>query len=132
MSHPIEAVFENGIFRPLQPVYLQEQQRVTLVLSEPENGSDAAEAEMDQPVGYQPLPLQDCQTIRVKIKHAGNYGPIPYPIQIFSLPLAYLRRHAANLGSRWRLQSPFREHFSQSFARFFMRVGLPAAIPPFK
>ena len=52
--------------------------------------------------------------------------------QIFSLPLAYLRRHAANLGSRWRLQSPFREHFSQSFARFFMRVGLPAAIPPFK
>ena len=35
-------------------------------------------------------------------------------------------------GLRWRLQSPFREHFSQAFARFFMRVGLPAAIPPFK
>jgi hypothetical protein len=52
--------------------------------------------------------------------------------QIFSLPIGYLRKHAANLGSRWRLQSPFREHFSQAFARFFMRVGLPAAIPPFK
>jgi hypothetical protein len=52
--------------------------------------------------------------------------------QIFSLPVAYLRMHAAILGSRWRLQSPFREHFSQAFARFFMRVGLPAAIPAFK
>ena len=36
------------------------------------------------------------------------------------------------LGSRWRLKSPFLEHFSQAFARFFMRVGLPSAIPPFK
>jgi hypothetical protein len=52
--------------------------------------------------------------------------------QIFSLPVAYLRRHAVGLGSRWRLQSPYREHFSQAFARFFMRVGLPAAIPAFK
>jgi hypothetical protein len=52
--------------------------------------------------------------------------------QIFSLPFGYLIRHAASLGPRWRLQSPFLEHFSQSFARFFMRVGLPSAIPPFK
>ena len=51
--------------------------------------------------------------------------------QIFSLPVGYLQTHEANLGSRWRLQPPFREHFSQAFARFFMRVGLPAAIPPF-
>jgi hypothetical protein len=52
--------------------------------------------------------------------------------QIFSLPLQYLRNHATGLGSRWRLQSPYREHFSQAFARFFMRVGLPTAIPAFK
>ncbi len=52
--------------------------------------------------------------------------------QIYSLPVAYLRRHAGGLGSRWRLQSPYREHFSQAFARFFMRVGLPTAIPSFK
>jgi hypothetical protein len=38
---------------------------------------------------------------------------------------------AAALGNRWRLQSPFLEHFSQAFARFFMRVGLPSAVPPF-
>ena len=52
--------------------------------------------------------------------------------QIFSLPVPYLRKHAMTLGTRWRLQSPFREHFSQAFARFFMRVGLPTAIPAFK
>jgi len=52
--------------------------------------------------------------------------------QIVSLPFAYLTRHAGQLGPRWRLQSPYLEHFSQAFARFFMRVGLPSAIPPFK
>jgi hypothetical protein len=52
--------------------------------------------------------------------------------QIFSLPVPYVRRHASGLGARWRLQSPYREHFSQAFARFFMRVGLPTAIPAFK
>lgn len=52
--------------------------------------------------------------------------------QIYSLPFAYLIRHAEKIGSRWRLQSPFLEHFSQTFARFFMRVGLPSSIPEFK
>jgi hypothetical protein len=51
---------------------------------------------------------------------------------IYSLPVDYLRRHAAKLGPRSRLRSPFLEHFSQAFARFFMRVGLPSSIPPFK
>lgn len=31
---------------------------------------------------------------------------------------------------RLRLLSPYREHLSQAFARFFMRVGLPVAIGP--
>jgi hypothetical protein len=52
--------------------------------------------------------------------------------QIYSLPVGYLRRHADSLGPRWRLRSPFLEHLSQAFARFFMRVGLPSAIPAFK
>jgi hypothetical protein len=52
--------------------------------------------------------------------------------QIISLPFGYLTRHANGLGLRWRLQSPYLEHFSQAFARFFMRVGLPSAIPPYK
>ena len=52
--------------------------------------------------------------------------------QIVSLPLHYLNDHADSLGDRWRLRSPFLEHFSQAFARFFMRVGLPSGIKPFK
>lgn len=30
-----------------------------------------------------------------------------------------------------RLLPPYREHLAQAFARFFMRIGLPADIPPF-
>jgi hypothetical protein len=51
---------------------------------------------------------------------------------IVSLPVSYLIKHAATRDDRWRLQSPFLEHFSQAFARFFMRVGLPSTIPPYK
>ena len=51
--------------------------------------------------------------------------------QIFSLPFGYLINRAEELGNRWRLDSPFLEHFSQAFARFFMRVGLPSSIPPY-
>lgn len=51
---------------------------------------------------------------------------------IYSLPNDYLTRHAGDLSNRWRLQSPFLEHFSQAFARSFMRVGLPSAVPEFR
>lgn len=50
---------------------------------------------------------------------------------IYSLPNAYLTRHAEQAGDRWRLRSPFLEHFSQAFARSFMRVGLPSSVPEF-
>lgn len=52
--------------------------------------------------------------------------------EIYSLPFDYLTGRAAECGPRWRLRSPFLEHFSQTFARFFMRVGLPSTIPEFK
>lgn len=50
---------------------------------------------------------------------------------IVSLPIAYLTKHAESLGNRWRLRSPYLEHYSQSLARFFMRVGLPSTLPPY-
>ena len=50
---------------------------------------------------------------------------------IYSLPFLYLTHHAAQVGDRWRLRSPFLEHFSQAFARSFMRVGLPSSVPEF-
>ena len=52
--------------------------------------------------------------------------------EIHSLPVQFLSSHALKLGQRWRLKSPYLEHFSQGFARFFMRVGLPSAIRRFK
>ncbi|MCG6157109.1 hypothetical protein [Rubinisphaera margarita] len=51
---------------------------------------------------------------------------------IVSLPVDHLSSKAAGMTARWRLKSPFLEHFSQSLARFFMRVGLPSDIEPFK
>jgi hypothetical protein len=50
--------------------------------------------------------------------------------RVYSLPVPFMRRRAS-LGSRLRLMPPYREHLSQSFARFFMRVGLPIDIPAF-
>lgn len=63
---------------------------------------------------------------------ANNRGALVVDFrQIYSLPFNYLVSRAAQIGSRWRLRSPYLEHFSQAFARFFMRVGLPSTIPPF-
>ncbi|MGL4552649.1 MAG: hypothetical protein ACRC33_15860 [Gemmataceae bacterium] len=50
---------------------------------------------------------------------------------IFTLSVALVREFAAQAGPRLRLMPPYREHLSQSFARLFMRVGLPADIAPF-
>jgi len=52
--------------------------------------------------------------------------------QIFSIPFSSLAEIARERDSRLRLLTPYREHLSQAFARYFMRVGLPSDIPPFK
>jgi len=52
--------------------------------------------------------------------------------EIHSLPVQFLSSHASKHGKRQRLKSPYLEHFSQAFARFFMRVGLPSSIHRFK
>lgn len=48
--------------------------------------------------------------------------------KVFCLPFAFVQALAAHQGPRLRLRSPYREHLSQAFARFFMRVGLPQDI----
>ena len=48
--------------------------------------------------------------------------------KVFSLPFPFVQALAAYQGPRLRLRSPYREHLSQAFARFFMRVGLPQDI----
>lgn len=52
--------------------------------------------------------------------------------RVHSLPLGLTRKIASELGERIRLLPPYREHLSQAFARFFMRVGLPVDIPEFR
>jgi len=49
---------------------------------------------------------------------------------VYSVHVDFLRGFAGRLSSRTRLLPPYREHLSQAFARFFMRVGLPQNIPP--
>ena len=52
--------------------------------------------------------------------------------QLFSIPLPLVRREASDAVHRLRLLPPYREHLAQSFARYFMRIGLPLDIPPFR
>ncbi len=52
--------------------------------------------------------------------------------RVFSQNVNVVREFAASQKSRIRLRPPYREHLSQAFARFFMRVGLPVDIPDFR
>ena len=47
---------------------------------------------------------------------------------IYTIPLPFLQSIASNRGPRFRLRPPYREHLSQAFARYFMRVGLPSNV----
>jgi hypothetical protein len=50
---------------------------------------------------------------------------------VHTVPRAFLEGLIAERGTkRLRLLPPYREHLSQSFARFFMRVGLPENVKP--
>ena len=51
--------------------------------------------------------------------------------RVSTLPLTFLRKRVLTQQRRLRLLPPYREHLSQAFARFFMRVGLPVDIPAF-
>lgn len=49
--------------------------------------------------------------------------------EVFSLPRTFLESLLEQRGQpRLQLLPPYREHLSQAFARFFMRVGLPVDI----
>ena len=48
--------------------------------------------------------------------------------EIYSVPIEVARSCAMKNCKRLRLCPPYREHLSQAFARYFMRVGLPINI----
>jgi hypothetical protein len=51
---------------------------------------------------------------------------------VYGVDFAFLVEFVKNSGKRLRLNPPYKEHLSQSFARYFMRVGLPTDLPAFK
>ena len=51
---------------------------------------------------------------------------------VYGVPFDFLVEISKQEGHRLRLLPPYREHLSQAFARFFMRVGLPSDIPSFE
>jgi len=52
--------------------------------------------------------------------------------EIFFTKIEVIRNHAEQQGKRIRLKNPYREGFSQAFAKFIMYVGYPEEIPYFK
>ena len=49
--------------------------------------------------------------------------------EVFTVPRSFLESFLRQRGGhRLRLLPPYREHLSQAFARFFMRVGLPTPV----
>jgi hypothetical protein len=50
--------------------------------------------------------------------------------KVFSVHIQTLAALAERKEQRLRLLPPYREHLSQAFARFFMRVGLPVPVTP--
>jgi hypothetical protein len=68
-------------------------------------------------------------------RHADVAGATKMPQQVvqfskvYSLPVDFLQSWViTEAAPRVRLLPPYREHLSQAFARFFMRVGLPQDI----
>lgn len=50
---------------------------------------------------------------------------------VYSVKIEILTKLIKKIDNRIRVLPPYREHLSQAFARFFMRVGLPTDIPRF-
>jgi hypothetical protein len=66
----------------------------------------------------------------ISLLHERTEAPaLPWSLatfhRLYVLPKEVAARHAESQGARLRLVAPYREHLSQAFARYFMRVGLP-------
>ena len=52
--------------------------------------------------------------------------------QLRALPIEYVLNQSELLDRHLRIESPYREHLSQAFGRFIMRIGLPQDIPQYE
>ena len=66
--------------------------------------------------------------------NAGESGPLKIDHRIvdfrdiYTIPILLESLMKQRGGPRLSLNPPYREHLSQAFARFFMRVGLPSVL----
>jgi hypothetical protein len=106
----------------LSPVYTREELAGHKVYGKPQGWEDARKG---RHAGYHVLNRCDIPG------HERDFLLVDLR-WIFTLSAELVRAVASAQGQRRRLLPPYREHLSQAFARFFMRVGLPVDIAPFK
>ena len=106
----------------LSPVYTREELAGHKVYGKPQGWEDARKG---RHAGYHVLNRCDIPG------HEQDFLLVDLR-RIFTLSAELVRAVASAQGQRRRLLPPYREHLSQAFARFFMRVGLPVDIAPFK
>lgn len=58
------------------------------------------------------------------IEELSDYQIVDFR-NVYGIKLEALKIHLLRFEKRYRLLPPYREHLSQAFARYFMRVGLP-------
>ena len=63
MTKQVEAVYENGILRPLEPLPLEEHQRVTVVITEAQSFPELSHPDLDY-----------LEAIK---KEVASMGPVP-------------------------------------------------------
>ena len=68
---------------------------------------------VDELLDYKPVPPRPVLEMYARYRRRVAGGRFP-------LQSDYLTDHAAQSGPRWRLLSPFLEHFSQALASFFI------------
>ncbi len=56
--------------------------------------------------------------------HLEDFSVVDFR-NVYGINYEFLRGFSKSISKRQRLLPPYREHLSQAFARFFMRVGLP-------
>ena len=94
MSTTIDAIFEKGVLRPLKPVALAENQRVTIRLEEsvpsaepvltfprhaPSPYPDDSPEDLESTFEYQPVPLKSLGTVQARFVDKGKLTPPIYP-----------------------------------------------------
>lgn len=94
MTTMIDTIFEKGVFRPLKPVALAENQRVKIRLEEsapptdsgltfprhaPSPYPDEVPETSDSTFEYRSVPLKSVGTIQARFVHLGPLTPPVYP-----------------------------------------------------